>query len=381
LVYGICLLVMNTHAEQVQESRTQATANVVGEKKDVSSIFVDNRPGSVAQRKLQAAINTIPRTQQLKADTEAGEKEVIVEDKEENLLPGQLKKSDFLNKLYAELYSAGTQEYKGTNLTVEGCPYIQRWFSIYQNSPSEHIYRALLKYARASSVIGSADQLIALIIRRARLGFKTQAKTGQITELPLGISENFGKGIVPEPKKIIQRKEKELKSVLIKPDVAQLGCFTGGDGGGAAPAPLAPAPLAPAIPAAPVYNFLPWGAAVTVGYKGKEPAFWAGVVANGAPQWSDGLLGPGFYTTLTTNDGLANFYSHAANGIVMEVGYIGGLAGLNIVDIANTDDYDDAVHDAGVDVLRVPNAIIGQLCFKNTGPAAINLANFRFRPY
>jgi len=393
---------MNTHADKTQENKTQATASVVGQKKyahSPSSEFVDNRPESVAQRRLQEAINNSPRIQQLKAQHEMvdnrteGEKQgLIVEDHEESLLPGQMKKSEFLGKLYQELYTAGTEEYKGTNLTVQGCPYIARWVMLYQNASSDHIDKALLKYAKATSAIASAEQLMALITDRARLGFRRQVETGEITELPGDITESTGKGIVPEPEMIVQRKKREkgLTTVKTKAEpVVQLGCINGGGGGGGGgaaaggggggiPAPLLPAPL---VPAAPVFNFLPWGAAVTVGYKGKETEYWNAVVAAGRPVWSDGLLGPGFYTTLTTNAGLAMFYSQAAEGHVMEVGYIGGLGGLNIVDIAQPSDYDDALHDVGVDVLRVPSPVLGQLCFKHTGPAAVNLANFRFRPH
>lgn len=404
LVYTNYIYTMNAHADKTPENKTQAIANVASQKKDAHSPsfeFVDNRQGSVAQRKLQEAINNSPRIQQLKAQHEMvynrieGEKqELIVEDYEESLLPGQMKKSEFLGKLHQELYNAGAEEYKGTNLTVEGCPYINRWFLLYHNASSGHIDKALLKYVRASSPIESAEQLMALITDRARLGFKKQVETGEITELPGDITESTGKGIVPEPE-MIQRKEREkgLKAVNLNAGpVVQLGCINKGDGGGGAgggmaggaagPAPiLAPAPLVAAGPPdAPVFNFLPWGAAVTVGYKGKETEYWNAVVLAGRPVWSGGVLGPGFYTTLTTNGALAAFYSHAAGGHTMEVGYIGGLAGLNIADIAQTDDYDPALHDVpGVDVVRVTDLTTGQLCFKNT--AAVNLANFRFRPY
>jgi hypothetical protein len=61
---------MNTHAEKIQENKSESMANEVSNLQGNSEYtfrFVDNRPEEVAQRKLQALVNDSPQTKQLKA--------------------------------------------------------------------------------------------------------------------------------------------------------------------------------------------------------------------------------------------------------------------------------------------------------------------------
>lgn len=61
---------MNTHVDKTQENKSQAVANSLPKLKSGSKSafeFVDNRPETIAQRKLQEAINNSPRVQQLRA--------------------------------------------------------------------------------------------------------------------------------------------------------------------------------------------------------------------------------------------------------------------------------------------------------------------------
>ena len=366
---------MNTHADKTQTNRNHSNENEVAQMQsggDSIFQFLDNRREAITQRKVQkmasnsALAEHLSVFQQMANNKQSVQREgSIVEGGGEGLLQQQ----EFLNKLHIELHRVGTEEYKGTNLTVEGCPYIEYWFSRYQNAPYAHVEKALRKYVGESSASG--DQLIALITERARLGFRKQVQTGEITELPSDVPEDVGRDKVPPKDFIVQRvtaeqgqSGKEMTATGVVESVVQRGIL------GNAPA------------AGPVFNFLPWGAAQTIGYKGKDAAYWNAVVAAGQPVWSGGVLGPGFYTTLTTNASLALVYSNAAGGHVMEVGYIGGLAGLNIVTIPGPAGYNPALHDGGlIDVLQINNSVLGQLCFKQGGPGAINLANFRFRPY
>lgn len=60
---------MNTHADKSEENKNQSVANAISQKKSDNNPtfqFVDNRPETVAQRKLQRAINSSPRVQRFK---------------------------------------------------------------------------------------------------------------------------------------------------------------------------------------------------------------------------------------------------------------------------------------------------------------------------
>ncbi|MEP5340483.1 MAG: hypothetical protein ABJL44_02730 [Algibacter sp.] len=59
---------MNTHAEKTQENKSESIANAISQKPgNNNSIFqfVDNRPKTIVQRKLQEIANNSPRTSQL----------------------------------------------------------------------------------------------------------------------------------------------------------------------------------------------------------------------------------------------------------------------------------------------------------------------------
>ena len=61
---------MNTYADKTQKEKSQSVANSVSQKKNNSESafsFVDNRPESIAQRKLQEVANNSPRVSQLRA--------------------------------------------------------------------------------------------------------------------------------------------------------------------------------------------------------------------------------------------------------------------------------------------------------------------------
>lgn len=68
---------MNNHAEKTQENKSQSVANIAPQKQsdDESTFhFIDNRPESIAQRKLQEMANNSPQTMQLRALQEMANK-------------------------------------------------------------------------------------------------------------------------------------------------------------------------------------------------------------------------------------------------------------------------------------------------------------------
>ncbi len=62
---------MNTYADRIQENKSQSVANAVSQKQSGGESvfqFVDNRPETVAQRKLQEMANNSSQVSQLKAE-------------------------------------------------------------------------------------------------------------------------------------------------------------------------------------------------------------------------------------------------------------------------------------------------------------------------
>ncbi|MGD1958408.1 MAG: hypothetical protein ACFB2Y_06110 [Fulvivirga sp.] len=163
---------------------------------------------------------------------------LIVEDSS-NPSSGQMTKSEFLRHLYQEIYKVGLEVYNGTNLTIEGCPFIARWFARYSKEDVSHIEAAIRKYVSIQMAV-TAQELIQRVCERARKGFEKQVKTGLISELPDDLSEQDGQGIVPEPGMVVQ--EKPIQRVSFengeRNNVIQRGCLRAGAAGAAAPATL-----------------------------------------------------------------------------------------------------------------------------------------------
>jgi hypothetical protein len=62
--------IMNTHVDKTQENKSQAVTNAISQKQiggESTFQFVDNRPETIAQRKLQEMANNSPQVSQLKA--------------------------------------------------------------------------------------------------------------------------------------------------------------------------------------------------------------------------------------------------------------------------------------------------------------------------
>ncbi|MFN9537017.1 MAG: hypothetical protein ACK59W_22035 [Pseudanabaena sp.] len=93
----------------------------------------ENRAGSLLKKPIQAKLNlthVVQQSHQIQREEEEQTSEltptIIVEDSTSDLSSGQMTKSKFLQQLYQEICKIGSEVYQGTNLTVEGCPYIER---------------------------------------------------------------------------------------------------------------------------------------------------------------------------------------------------------------------------------------------------------------
>ena len=105
----------------------------------------------------------------------------IVDDSVEERGPGQMKKSDFLTELHAEVCSAAEEILASTGRTTEGCPYLDYWFNYYGNQDSLHIERAIQRYSpEASGATTTARDYIPIITARVRRGVEVWARSGEL---------------------------------------------------------------------------------------------------------------------------------------------------------------------------------------------------------
>lgn len=112
---------------------------------------------------------------------------LIVEDSTEELGPGQMRKSEFLAKLRAEVSRTVDAAIAETGRDTEGCPYLQHWFDFYQRQDSVHVERAIRRYAPETARSAIAAEYIPIITERARRSAEVWARTGKITGIPEGL--------------------------------------------------------------------------------------------------------------------------------------------------------------------------------------------------
>ncbi|NNG00309.1 MAG: DUF4157 domain-containing protein [Desulfobacteraceae bacterium] len=112
----------------------------------------------------------------------------IVEDDTSDLLPGQLRKSEFINQLRTEVCRTVESVIAETGPTTDDCPYMGRWFDFYSRQDSAHIERAIRRYAPEASNATTAREYISAVSQRARRSAETWTRTGEVTGLPEGMT-------------------------------------------------------------------------------------------------------------------------------------------------------------------------------------------------
>jgi hypothetical protein len=110
--------------------------------------------------------------------------QLIVDDDATELSTGQMKKSAFLAQLRSDVCRTADEAMAGTDSSSEGCPYVGSWFDFYRDKNSEHIERALRKFAPETSRATTAGEYIPIVSARVRRSVETWAKTGEITGVP-----------------------------------------------------------------------------------------------------------------------------------------------------------------------------------------------------
>ncbi|HSR49598.1 MAG TPA: DUF4157 domain-containing protein [Acidobacteriota bacterium] len=97
-----------------------------------------------------------------------------------------MRKSEFLAQLRSSVCASAEAAMAGTPHTTEGCPYLEFWFDYYDGQSSQHIERALRRYAPEARNAQSASAYIELARARIERGVRRWVRTGEITEVPEG---------------------------------------------------------------------------------------------------------------------------------------------------------------------------------------------------
>jgi hypothetical protein len=109
---------------------------------------------------------------------------LLVEDDVQELEPGQMRKSEFIDELQRVICTEADAELAKVGRNTEGCPYIERWMAYYRNRTAAQGERSLRRYAPESAGVTNARDYIPIVAARVRRAVSVWATTGRITDVP-----------------------------------------------------------------------------------------------------------------------------------------------------------------------------------------------------
>jgi uncharacterized protein DUF4157 len=122
---------------------------------------------------------------------------LVVEDDAKSVATHQMRKSAFIALLRADACATADAVLTSVGRTTKSCPYIEKWLAFYEKQSSDHIERAILKYAPETATARSAHEAIRLTVMRVQRAAMTWAKTGKVTDLPADLAGQIpGQGVL-----------------------------------------------------------------------------------------------------------------------------------------------------------------------------------------
>jgi hypothetical protein len=115
----------------------------------------------------------------------------LVDDAATDVLPGQMRKSDFLATLRPAVCTAADRELARAGRNTAGCPYLDRWFGYYAGRDAQQVERSLRRYAPETATATSAADYVGPVSLRVADGVRGWVDTGKVPALPDGISPDM----------------------------------------------------------------------------------------------------------------------------------------------------------------------------------------------
>jgi hypothetical protein len=145
------------------------------------------------QKRLQRAVEEPAATE---TATEPPAAQPIVDDETQQLGPGQMRKTDFLDALKSHVCSVADSVLVSVGRTAQGCPMIERWIGHLRQRNVQYIERGIRKYASRGPQ-ASAQDYITAVGEKVREGVARWAATGDVSGVPPELmSEMMGGGVL-----------------------------------------------------------------------------------------------------------------------------------------------------------------------------------------
>ena len=175
-------------ADRIAEQITGASVSS-GREADQDSKALSLAPQLIQQQAVEGTAvgpeaTPAPASTETAATPETAPAGLIVEDETQEVGPGQMRKSEFLDELRTAICAAADAELAAVGRSTEGCPYIEQGFARYRAMSGSQLERGLRRYAPEVAGATTARDYIPAVRERVRRGVAVWATTGQITEVP-----------------------------------------------------------------------------------------------------------------------------------------------------------------------------------------------------
>ena len=146
-----------------------------------------------SKQRLQRVVDTsATETSASAAKTVPPNTGLIVEDEATAVGPGQMRKTEFLDRLHDSVCATADSELAAVGRSAQGCPFIERWIKKLRGRTSEYIERGIRKYAPDATHASSAHEYFSAVASQVRQGVRRWAKTGEISGIPPDLMSDLG---------------------------------------------------------------------------------------------------------------------------------------------------------------------------------------------
>lgn len=181
-------------ADDALEHEAERFAEEIADASPVNSSPPASPPSTGGKQRLQRVVDTsATETSASAAKTVPPNTGLIVEDEVTAVGPGQMRKTEFLDRLHDSVCATADSELKNVGRTAQGCPFIERWIAKLRARDSQYIERAIRKYAHQASA-STARDYFAAIGEQVRQGVRRWASTGDTSGVPPELMNEMGGG-------------------------------------------------------------------------------------------------------------------------------------------------------------------------------------------
>jgi hypothetical protein len=113
--------------------------------------------------------------------------DLIVEDNATDLSSGQMRQSEFLEALRSAVCAATGPVLAAAGRSIEGCPYLDYWFTYFGEKDAAYVESTLRRYAPEAAGAAAAADYIPIVAERVRQGVERWTRTGEIVGVPEGL--------------------------------------------------------------------------------------------------------------------------------------------------------------------------------------------------